>query len=263
MKQELYFDIHKFQYAKNWNELSKDQLLACIRIIHSAKDPVTKVEQLSGILCNIQPHQHLIIVLDDADEITKFLFDPQSQLTINRFPYFRLGILSKLYGPSDRLNNSSFGEFMMADSFCMNYIESQNPEWLHKLIACLYRPKKRKYNPASINFDGDIREKFNSNNLDSRLKQISKLDTEVKHAILAFFLGCKNAYATTYKHLFTQGSSKGKSSQSPWLEALSSYAKGVGNFNEVLDSNAGLVLFDLDKAIKEGKKMQEAFEKVK
>jgi len=260
MKQELYFDLHKFQYAKSWNDLSKEQLLAIIRVLHSAKDPALKVEQLAGIICNVQPHQHLYIIFEDARTITQFLLDPQASLTANRIPDIRTGILKRLYGPADRLGNSTFGEFMMADSFCANYISTQKEEWLHKLIACLYRPKKRKYNPASETFDGDIREKFNPNNLQSRLKQIEKLDFELKQAILTYFIGCKNAFAQTYAHLFMPAST-GKPSSSPWLEALSSYAKGVGNFNEVLDSNAGLVLFDLNKAIKEGKKMQEMFEK--
>lgn len=254
MREEIYFDIEATPHAKEWNALSADQLLACMRIISSGRDQLRKVELLSAVLCYIQPHQALFISIEDADSICSFLLEQESKLTINRFPSIRSGILKKLYGPSDAMGNSSFGEFIMADSYCMNYIRSEKVEWLDKLIACLYRPRKRKYNPSDVNFDGDVREKFNNNNLPSRLKQISRLDSELKHAILAYFIGCKNQFASTYRHLFTRG--EGGNGSSPWLDTLSSYSKGVQHFDDVLDSNAGIVLFDLDKNVKDSKELE-------
>ena len=252
MMQEVFFDRATTPHVQSWNELSAHQLLECMHVIYAKESTLRKLERLSAILCEIQPNQHLYISLEDAEAICAFLLVQDVSLTVNRFPMIQVSRWKKLYGPAEAMSNSSFGEFIMADSYCMNYIQTGKVEWLDKLIACLYRPKKANYDPSDVAFDGDIREGFNNNNLSSRLEDIGSLKLELKHALLTFFISSKNHFAATYTHLFVRG---GKGNSSPWLDTLSAYANGVGNFEKVLTSNVGIVLYDLNRKVEKNKKL--------
>lgn len=265
MPEEIYFDIENSIYAKTWNELSQEQVLAVMRILHSQTVLGWKIIHLVNILCEIGKNEKLIIVEKDAIEITKFLLDGKVELTQNPLPKIGTGWFSTLYGPSAKLNTSSFGEFIMADSFCQNYISEEDPnkkeEWLCKMIACLYRPKKKKHNPASPNYDGDIRERFNSYNLGSRLPQIKRLDFEIKQTILAFFISCKNYFAQIYTDIFTKGESTGEGGN--WFTTLHHYTEKVTDYDPYTETRVSLALFDLNEGQKTAKKNKAEMEKLR
>jgi hypothetical protein len=263
-REEIYFDLENTEYAKSLNELSQEQLLAVFRIFRSSVSLARKTEQLVGVVCNTQPHQHLYIVEDDYEAVVGFLFDNENLLTTNQLPVISNGWFSKLYGPGEKMQSSNFGEFMMADSFCTNYLKTQDITWLHKMIACLYRPKKKNYNPKAEDFDGDIREKFNSNNLESRLKVIAKLKLDAKDLILNYFVGCKNQFAKSYTELFVREESGGaKGEESSWFLTLRRHADDITKFSQVMEANADLILFDMNQKQIDAKKLQEHYDSLK
>jgi hypothetical protein len=265
MPEEIYFDIEKSTYAKTWNELSERQVLQVIHILHSKKVLGWKIVHLANTICKIGKREELNIVEKDLIKITTFLLDGKVELTQNPLPKLKTGFWSALYGPTDKLNTSTFGEFIMADSFCQNHIEEEDlikkEEWLCKMIACLFRPKKKNHNPASSTYDGDIRERFNSWNLDSRLPKVRRLDFETKQAILAYFISCKNYFAEVYTDIFTKGESSGEGGN--WFTTLHHISDKVTDYEPITETRVALALFDLNEKQKTAKKNKAEMEKLK
>ncbi len=67
-------------------------------------------------------------------------------------------------------------------------------KYIYLLIACLYRPRKKKLNTESPDYDGDVRESFNQHQVKKRAKRFNRLPKDLVDTI--FF-----NYHTIRKHL--------------------------------------------------------------
>lgn len=228
---------------KTWNELSAEQILAVAEIFTSSYDHTHKMKLLCAVLHQLKPKQQLVIDWEDARAISQFLLDDIA-LTENRFPQF-----GKWYGPADRLKNLTFAEFISADTACMKYIEAQEPKHLDKLVAILYRAKKKGVKRNAPDFNGDVREAFNSHTVELRMKQMRKLSAAQKMAVLFFFVGCKSHFAKQFPYVFKKGGD-GKSG-STWLHAIHQFTDNITQYETVLDLKANMVLFDLNESQKD------------
>jgi len=76
------------------------------------------------------------------------------------------------FGPSDQFMNIGFGEYSDALRLFHQFNSSFDIDYLYALAAILYRPKKAFHflKKHSINYDGDIREEYNSNLVEKRAK---------------------------------------------------------------------------------------------
>lgn len=138
-----------------------------------------------------------------------------SKLTCNLLPYINPGIwyqrLRPLYGPSDRLYNLTFGEYLTADNFFRRYVATSDHQFLDKLIATLYRPQDGCYDPDDVTYRGDRRQPFNEFTVEKRCKRVQKLTPETKTAIVLWFNGCLAHIATMFPNVFSgKGSGKDK-----------------------------------------------------
>jgi hypothetical protein len=121
-------------------------------------------------------------------------------------PPFKVG-LSRWYGPSDALANITFKEFIHTETNYFKYCETNNLQYLDKLIATLYRPKKH-FNFLARYFNtynADPRARFNDNLLTSRAKKIDTLDNNIKLAILYFYQGCRKFIINYFPEIFSGG----------------------------------------------------------
>lgn len=107
--------------------------------------------------------------------------------------------IKNLYGPEDAFQNLSVIEYVHARDHFLNYAKTQEEKHLNNLVATLYRPKKwfhsiRKKMPS---YDGQIRQKYNDNTVESRFKKVSKIAPELKFAVYLYFLECENFIKTS------------------------------------------------------------------
>jgi hypothetical protein len=90
------------------------------------------------------------------------------------------------YGPADRLENLTIGEFSKTELYYQIYVKQNNPLALDMLIAALYRPQRNGL------ADRDIREDFTEIGTKDRAEQFSTLEPKLRQAILLNYEGCRN-----------------------------------------------------------------------
>lgn len=103
-----------------------------------------------------------------------------------------------LYGPKDALTDVIFREYREAHKSFVEFSINMNIEALNKLIAILYRPKKRFifFKKLLRKWDGQHRIEFNPNLLEERIKKIAHWPFAVKYGIYLFYAGCEEFLKT-------------------------------------------------------------------
>lgn len=138
-------------------------------------------------------------------------------LTENKIFSFTLNEIDYL-GPSSDLSNMRFGEFIMTETYFMQYTESglENPIFLDKLISVLYRPHGigPEYDPGDPGYRGDCRQKFNSNLIDGRAAIIEGLDLAIKDGIYLFYAVARDLLFSYYPNVFSKRRSSSKQQKS-------------------------------------------------
>lgn len=132
--------------------------------------------------------------------------DINCQLVKNLIPVVelpsKLWFSDKFYGPADGLTNLIFDEYIAAETNLARFHETKKEEYLNKFIAVIYRQPKSKKELHAVHFDGDVRLNFNDAFIDTRAKQIAKLDPEYKRAIRLWYEGCKMFLRRQFPHVF-------------------------------------------------------------
>ena len=127
------------------------------------------------------------------------------------------------FGPADGLRNLRFAEWCAAETFMMNYIESDDIYQLQQLAATLYRPAGEglEFDPQHVTWRGDRREKFNDNLLASRTQLMAEWLAEpvVLKGIYLFYQSCRkaiiNGYPVTFPDSLAEPSYKNRNG---WLD---------------------------------------------
>lgn len=200
--------------------------------------------------------------------IMNFAFDPE--VKIERW------IIKKvfpgrhvLYGPSDTLDNISFGELMYADMNFKRYQETKKEDNLNKLIAVLYR---RKSTDEEFKASGDLRTSFNKVHLEAEAEYCATIKPEIKQGVLINYIGCRSIMASLFSNVFpfinrereTEHSDMQK--QVSWLDVAIQLARkehALGTIAEVEKHNAYLVLKVLDRVIQENEELENEISKLR
>lgn len=113
----------------------------------------------------------------------------------NPVPSFR-SLWKTYYGPSDSFMNMTFGEYTDALRLFHDFHATGDMEILKLLTALFYRPKKSFIfiKKRLENYNGDIREPYNSHNLEARAKVL-------QHAPIGFVYGFYLLFASFQKYL--------------------------------------------------------------
>jgi len=104
-------------------------------------------------------------------------------------------------GPADGISNLRTGEYIRAETSFYKFHETHEIQYLHKLIATLWR--KPALHPSS----DDPREPFDDGLVDKNAEIAARLPAEVKQAIYLFYSGCHRFLSLRFGH-----SNNGKSS---------------------------------------------------
>lgn len=228
-----------YTVPETWNELTKNQLLTFCRYANALETP----EQARVVLLNKMvgiPPVAIAQLLDSASGRTKlaqltgllsFLYEEntltvnlQAALKINRKPGAPIW-----YGPADNFTNIRWGEFMVADQYHAAYVRTGDEKMIDYVVATLWRPQRRRYNPDSPTHGGDRREDFNQHTLERRVRTAAKIPSTSKAAAYCFYVGCRTELVTDYQDIFEgegAGHSAGQSGGPPrgqtsdWLDLL-------------------------------------------
>jgi hypothetical protein len=223
----------KIHIPGNWNELTGEQLISMARIItenapldelklkllfafadiHALQRPAVLVNDKEHFWIRFKQRKFMVPAQSLAFIMTPFIqfFSEKSEneyivspnLTRQLLPVIKAG-KQTLYGPGDGLSNITLREFIFTETAFSDYLHANDASARDKLIAVLYRPSG-KIKPCSINFTGDIRERFNDNIIDSRIKIVADMPDATKKAILWYYEGCKRHIAYLFPNVFREG----------------------------------------------------------
>ena len=183
---ELIF--HYQNDAINYDEL---RIYAAYKLMNMK--PSKKTNQEEEKFSNIYLVSELIDDFFDIDE--KGLKVIKQYYIHNPVPKFK-PLWKTLYGPSDSFMNMTFGEYTDALRLFHDFHATGDMEILKLITALFYRPKKSFLflKKRLENYDGDMRQPYNSNNLEARAKIL-------KHAPIGFIYGFYLLFASFQKYL--------------------------------------------------------------
>lgn len=220
-----------------WDELSRSQLLFVSRMLLKGLSVADfKVTALNRFL-SIGRKQFLRISPEDVWSLGRTLdfILKEVSLSRNRIPRVRIG-LRRYIGPSDGLQNCSFGEFTLAHTCFEAYQSSRDFHALAELAAILYRRKKplwvlRKFFCESA----DPRVRFNQRTVRRGARRFERLDPSVLYAVFLFFCGCVNSLPGRFPNVYRQKEDTVASDTlSGWISLIISLADGRTD-DEALD----------------------------
>jgi hypothetical protein len=269
----------KRQLPTTWNELTRRQLLDFARL--AGQPFATDIEQRHALLrLLLQVPARVIRQLTPVQRVslsgyTHFLREPRAYgpltkqllpwIACSRFlPWARalFGGLDDyarlLFGPLDNFRNLRFAEFIFADTYFLRYLQcGYDEQQLDNLVAVLYRPQRRGYNPTAPDYQGDRRQDFNEHHVAARAALIGRrVPHHVKWAVLLWYQGCRQSLERTFPYVFTEGNTA-SASTSGWTEVLHTLADGVHRLDATAQQPLKTVLREMNLQLRRAEERAE------
>lgn len=237
------------EHPSKWDELTAKQLIAVACLFHGTINE----HRLIQIMLNIP--KRVIKKLDDYQvykliELMEFLKNkrpPYQEFILKELKVGRL----KLIAPDKQLKGVTFGEFIFADTYYMNYAVSSNEEDLNKFIACFYRSTAK-----------GVKVPFKENELEQRASLISKLPLHEREAVAMNYGMIREWLERSYIYVFPKvdeenkkPGTKKKTSNGSWVDVFDNLVgDDIVNEQGYAELPASTVLRKMNKAIKENLK---------
>ena len=133
----------------------------------------------------------------------------------------------KYIGPSTVLQDCSYEEvFVHAQNALLDFSNTLEEEYLDRLVAILYRPKKRG-NPWFL-WSKKRKPVFNAEEVDERIEDIKTLQPEIKFGVYLFFASCQK-FITTAEALDIGGGNTVNIAQLFKPDPSQGKGKGIGS----------------------------------
>lgn len=252
----------------NWNEMNQKQFRATIKLLAEyilpKGDFVTMADynafyvRYTKMILNLSNRQFHSLSAEDVESmrvIADFIF---GECNINKVPFasIRAGF-TKYYSPMVGLGGSTMMEMIFADTNFINWSKSKSDEDLYSLMAVLYRPKRKNlqaWQNDPEKWNGDIREAFNENSIESRAayfqRKIKKVDAL---AVAYFYWGFRNVHLLRYKAVFPQDVQTSIKKKG-WLDTVLQYSGDkFGDFKSTSETDWALVLLEIQRVINQSK----------
>ncbi len=213
--------IVMLQAPEHWNDLTFKQLRYLCRTIAAGLNPLYRRQLIFMIWTGIKSLPAKFV--DEAGQ-TFYLFRRRRQffyLSVEDYAFFLRKIdfctgrseltkqlmphiwalHRKLYGPSSKIYNLTYNEWVHAESCFNRYLnDNKNVNHLNALCAVLYRPGNG-IHPDSIEFSGDRREEFNDYVYLKRAQWFRWVPMWQKVAIFLFYTGSREALNNAHLNL--------------------------------------------------------------
>lgn len=217
-------DKLELDIPRSWNDFSREQLMKACDLFIKPKEKTNFLTRAAMDLLGLKlisfrrtPIDNIYLfkyqdrrIAIDSDQLAficrhfEFLLK-ESNLVENRIYSIRRGF-RRYYGPEKKLYNMSYDEFRSAENFFLAYNKTKDPSFLDKLVATMYRPKRKGLKRNSLLYDGDIREPFNPYIVEKRAGKFRTLPMKYKIAAFQYFFGCMKHLTTTFHMVFEPGS---------------------------------------------------------
>lgn len=212
-----------FQFAERWDDIPAVIYPALVGIYLDTDKSLDKYDKTGRALTLLAFEAWPVISTMEAEELYDLL--PLVDWVFNKLDLKKNFLPEliiegkKFLGPIDEMENLRFAEWCAADTFFVNYAESEDIHQLHQLAAVLYRPAGigDEYNPDHVTWRGDCREKFNDQLLKSRTKLMATLPEVVIQGIYLFYASCRKVIIDGYEETFPQ-TKKSKGKSTGWLD---------------------------------------------
>lgn len=186
---------------------------------------------------------------DLLDKGLGWIFDGDGvALTLTRCPYPQLkdkGEKLKLFAPTDGMENITFQELGQVFTLYEKYLQDQDLDTFHQLLATIYRPPKpnTRENIRS-GFAGDIRLAFlhHETTVKPRAKHLARLPIQVKQLLFLWIASCRQLYISSYDNVFKKRDPGPVSKSYSYGGVILRLAGGVVNIDQVASQNAHDVL---------------------
>lgn len=268
-----------------FNELSLKQLKVYIHFVEmrkaelftqgaegiTVKDGISLIEAKVALLYAIlgvkfrrflRIRESQMVDLITGEKLIDFFF--QDRLTENKVPVIHRNFSRNLYGPVSRFYRIRFGEFNLADAAFSSFHQTGKIEYLDELIAILYRPAKKGYDPRSPETDGDIREAFNLHTVDFRMPAASRMRLKEKLCIYVWFDHCRRELVDKYDRLFKKNAQeKEKDPGASWVRTAMGIGGGALQFRKVLEVPVYEMFEDLTRLMIESEERKKELEEMK
>jgi hypothetical protein len=182
------------------------------------------------------------------------LYDLLSFLKENKLPNFRhFDYKGTRYFLPDG-ETFTIGEFAFCDTYSKMLLQGENLDAWDQLIATICRPKT-KANMKDPNWNGDIRELYNSRICDARLPLFKDLPFRIKSTVLYYSIQLQKEVTEGFEDLFVKPSKEGEEPVQTsgrnfgWMGVIMSLAEqGVfGDFDKTFNVPAKTILLYLLK----------------
>lgn len=257
-----------YPLPSRWDELSAVQLRRMAWLSGMEQDPVDiaklvfLIQTLSLTWWQRMRLQYFYYFQADTIERADLLICTQSfhefrSLTAQKIKKIRRKFVL-FYGPDSGLANCTFWEYIKAEQYYLNYLEKKEPVWLDKLIATLYRPSKKNFDP---NTDTDRRIHLNDMAVRFRMEVIKGIEQDTKLAVLLWFSGCREQISNNFPLVFKkqeaakeaaspQRSKSSKPNGVGWMQLISELSGSMDQYEKIGNTNLYIALTDISHRIK-------------
>ncbi|MDN3688696.1 hypothetical protein [Cyclobacterium jeungdonense] len=266
--------INKTTYPlpSRWDELTADQVIKTAWLSSQRLDRIKLAKLLFIVLTRSLPwHKRLRIqwfyffqanTLERGDLV--FLtrsFAEFTQFTAQKLEkiWGKSVLKPTFYGPTSAMANCTLWEYVKAEQYFTRYLKDRDEEWLNKLIAVLYRPRRRDYDPQ---VHEDPRVPLLDTTIPFRARQIARLPLPVRIAILMWFDGCRIQIIRMFPFIFKKDETKNtdlmqklgaKEKSGNWLDLMTGLSANMTQFTEIANTNLTIALTDITFRIRQQK----------
>lgn len=239
---------YEFEHPSSWPELTAVQLIAVACLYHGT------ISERRLLQVMLEMPKKIIRQLDDFHvykliELMEFLKDKRPPFQEFILQELKVGRI-KFIAPDKRLQGVTFGEFIFADTYYMDYAQDSDESKLNKFIACFYRDAvKGKKVP------------FDEKEIEARAGLIGKLPLHEREAVAMNYGMIREWLERCYIHVFpkvdeeSKKPKKKKASNGSWVDVFDNVV-GDDLVNEQRYAQLSVmnVLRKMNKAIRENNK---------
>lgn len=266
--------INKTNYPlpSRWDELTANQVIKIAWLSTQRLDRIKLAKLLFVVLTGSLPWwkrvrlQWFYFFRANVTERGDLIFLTRSfaeftQFTAQKLPKIggKCVLKPTWYGPSTALANATLWEYVKAEQYFTRYLKDRNEEWLNKLVAVLYRPRRRDYDPQ---VHEDRRVPLIDTTIPFRARQIARRPLPERIAILMWFDGCRSQIIRMFPLIFKKDETDtpdirqkmGATEKSGnWLDLMTGLSANMTQFAEIANTNLSIALTDISFRIRQQK----------
>lgn len=210
------------QIPSSYAELSQKQFIAIGRLYHGN---ISEAE-FYHIFFSLPKHMPVLdwYMIYKMSEMVDFI--SHDNIIIDHFIIHELK--GKLIAPGNRLKGMSFEQFMLVDTYFNRFVQTEKEDMLNMFIAHLYI-RNNEYFVLPADLKNGLFSRKRKLDLDSRIKQIEKMDYDTKYAVFLNFVLIKRWLSKSFPFLFPESDEpadkhkKVKVQTVKWLDIFDSF----------------------------------------